>query len=566
MNSISLVKNSIYSIFLVSLIGCNGNWNNISMNNSSSNSDEIPPYAFKGNFCYDCLQVRVGRPLVVRHGSYDELDNAVPHLKLRNGKYRAFTGCTKTFSIEGKYPWQVTGDGYDPMIHTDQDRVLVLDKGKPGSSSECGKWLQSAIPLGKGIVMGIVHEEEQCNYSIHQAHKSLALTFSTNEGLTWSNPFSAMDSTVTILTGRSSPAYGKNTGIGDGQAILADDGYVYIYAIEFNTDSSSTIVARAPLTDLSPKAWKKYYRGGWNEPGIGGRGDSVSLLAPNPLEVSLKPASAFYLKDLKQTAIMGVQPENLLGQKAASGEKAVGYRLTPSFSFDQLHFYSFNEPILRFDYGWFSGPETLSYGYSMVNYFDGTNSVINTSFGINYTYAFPGAKTFGTDFYLVFQDISIQVLNQAPPLAQVGVELTRWLGVDTGMGSKNKKGRYRTTNGPVLGNYSSYSYDRNLGYVLTQATTDQSSHPTVKLKECKSNWTEEYMVTLDDGIATHDCDPLWYDHYRTIGWVFQKQEAGSLPIYRCWSPSRSSHFVSNQIDCEGKGSVMELLLGFVLSH
>jgi len=51
---------------------------------------------------------------------------------------------------------------------------------------------------------------------------------------------------------------------------------------------------------------------------------------------------------------------------------------------------------------------------------------------------------------------------------------------------------------------------------------------------------------------------------RTLGWVYQNAETGTVPVYRCYSSALKTHFASNQSDCEGRGT-MEWRLGYALA-
>ncbi|MHB1086782.1 MAG: peptidoglycan-binding domain-containing protein [Minisyncoccota bacterium] len=472
--------------------------------------------------CYECLQVRVGRPVIMRQAVNDELDGQVPHIKLGNGKFRAFSSEFSSYAIDGNYVSDVWSGS----------RVKVLSPGPVGSNSQCGRWLNAVVPdPANNRLIGFVHEERMSNTctSPYNPHKSMAIAFSYDEGLTWSNPYNPGSPTAQIIGGTDAIDDSKVTGEGDCSAVKGRSNDIYLYCLR--TSDNAFIVAHASLSDLSPSGWKKYYNGSFSEPGIGGRSDAI-------------PGAAVTVGIVKQMdRVIAGQYQSVPGG---------GVTINLSFSKDFTNFTSsvLKAGLLYFENVSWTRPQTYdssTYVGPFINYTDGTNAVDTGNFGLNYVWYPPGGDA--NTKYLVLNDISMTVLS-SPPFVQVATELTR---------SKKQGGRYRSTTGPMSGSdYWTWEYEKTLGYVMTGP--NETDKPTNKLEECKSNWTDEYLTDI-----VGMCDPNWYNHYRTVGWVFQNQETGTQPIYRCWSASLSSHFVSNQADCESKGN-MERLLGYVLAQ
>jgi len=120
-------------------------------------------------------------------------------------------------------------------------------------------------------------------------HRQISLASSTDKGLTWK--FEGMIVTRDVLGGRSLKQ-SEYSGIHwDGGAgdffIYADEpgGYIYLYAGTYIQPKRGTYwqefirhyVARCAIKDIgNPSAWKKFYNGKWNEPGLGGKASYVN--------------------------------------------------------------------------------------------------------------------------------------------------------------------------------------------------------------------------------------------------------------------------------------------------
>src|SRR5690606_27799756 len=157
-----------------------------------------------------------------------------------------------------------------------------------------------------------VHQESICNYGPGgQTHKSMAIATSVDDGLTWTD-------LGTVITGTDSPRPGSTTGEGDCTMVDGRDGYLYAYCLR-NSDWQ-TIVARAPASD--PTDWRKYYEGGWSQPGLGGEATAIGFIGPG----------AGYLHDRGWVATVTTDPW------------FEGLRL--SLSKDKVTFVDLDEPLL----------------------------------------------------------------------------------------------------------------------------------------------------------------------------------------------------------------------------
>lgn len=453
-----------------------------------------------GDICTDCITVRVGPPTVVRGPFPDELDAPFAALRLPDGTFRGFSANGATYAIEGASLADMAGP-----------RRAVLEPGAPGSLSDCGRWLTSILRMGDRV-LGLVHQEGNCDYNEGRTHKSMAIATSSDDGLTWTEP-------ETIITGRDAPQAATITGEGDCTMVDGRDGFLYAYCLR-NSDWQ-TIVARAPASD--PTVWHKYYDGAWSEPGLGGNATAIGFIGP----------SAGYLEQPGWVATL------------ATDRWFGGLRL--AVSSDKVSFADLDEPLLAIDdTNWDRPADTdLSVYSTVLNPEDGSNAV-NQRFVLAYIYVPPG-KGFESR-YLVEHEVTLS-LEDAPQAIQAGLALTRWsnLGQET----------FVTSSGPLTGDRLGFRRDTVVAYLLTRAPENIGS---VKLEECSN----ERAGHLDHLLAEDgSCVPAGYVRERTAGWLFATEVPGAVPVYRC-RVEGAAHFASSAPDCEGLGT-MEVLLGYGLA-
>jgi hypothetical protein len=460
------------------------------------------PAQASAELCVDCLRVRVGPPLVVRGPFPDELDAPFTALKLANGSFRGFSSNGTTYAVDGPTVWVMGGP-----------RRAVLQAGEAGSVNDCGRWLTSTTRSGDKV-LGLVHQERACDYNQGKTEKSMAIASSLDDGLTWND-------LGTVITGTDAPQPDKTTGEGDCTMVDGFDGYLYAYCLR-NSDWQ-TIVARAPVDD--PTNWRKYYEGGWNEPGLGGKATAIGFIG----------TGTGYLRE--QGWVAAVANDTWFG----------GLRL--SVSEDKVSFLDLDEPLVTIDGSDWNRPadtDLIAYA-TILDPVTGSN-VVDGPFLLTYIYVPPG-KGFESR-YLVHHEVSISV-EQAPVVVQTGMALTRWRNAERGL--------FITSTGPLTGDRLGYDRDSVVTYMLTRAPEGVAS---VKLAECASDWPGHLdHVLAEDG----ECGPDGYVQERTAGWLYAGEQPGAVAVYRCYDEEAQSHFASNSPDCEGLGT-MEFLLGYGLAR
>lgn len=448
--------------------------------------DGVPP-------CLQCIEIRLEHPIVVRGPSPYEPDAPVSVIKLPNGGFRGFVAGGKTLAIDGGSPIALGGR---PQV--------VLTPGAPGRSSECGRWLTTAM-RGIGVLYGLIHNETHCT-DRNGTYKWMSIAQSADYGLTW-------DILGPIITSDDADVP-HSGGEGDCTALDGHDGYWYAYCLR-RRDGKNT-VARAPIEDPAPGKWFKWSGGGWNAPGVGGTGTALA---------GFVGMSSAYWTDADVLLLLATMNSSL--------------RL--SISEDKVHFGSVDDPLILYDeYNWKRPAPTELYAYpSMVS--DRGYNNISKHFFLTYMYVPPNEGF--TERYLVAQEGWITA-SAAPRYPQVRIALSRWIDAD---------GRTWTTTGPTLSPARSYNFDHSLGYLMTAPPPDDS----VKLDECYSEATGVGFLAP----AGH-CAAEGSEHRRPGGYLFRSEQPGTNALYSCLA-NDGTRFVTQRPDCEGNG-VRESRLGFAL--
>jgi hypothetical protein len=104
-----------------------------------------------------------------------------------------------------------------------------------------------------------------------------------------------------ILAGTDSPAASKQTGEGNFTAVNGQDEYYYAYC--FRQRDRALIVARAPVSNPYPGNWMKFFKGKWDQPGLGG--DATALTGGSGISVARVRTSACALQACQSQTASG---------------------------------------------------------------------------------------------------------------------------------------------------------------------------------------------------------------------------------------------------------------------
>jgi hypothetical protein len=473
----------------------------------------LPTSIFASNINQDVtlIQVRVGHPTITLGPVGNMIDNLFNSTKLSNG-YLCFTANATSYLMTGS----------DPLC---QGSALTAVLGPVANGyANCGLWVNDTLvdPTNSSHLYAFAHGEADCNYQIGQTNKSMEIAQSFDGGQTWAL-------SGQIITGTDSPTVGKTTGEGDCNVIPDTDGFYYIYCLR-NLDSKY-IVARAPQSapPLSGM-WSKYNNGTWSSPGLAGAATALTAFGS---------ASLWSEKDYTML---------LSSPDASSG-------IVASFSADHVTFVTLPNPLLiSDDTSWTrEADSTELIGYVSVIGEQGGRVWQNGQFIMTYMYLEPGAN-FGSR-YLVNRNVTLTLgttPNTTGGIPQVGVELSRWTNTST-----TPVGIW-TTNAAAPG----FDYVEKLGYLMTQQLSGTNAPVTVAIEECAGNWDG---TNIDHVITPNGtCVQAGYTRLRTLGWLYQTQQANTAALYRCWSPTKyKSHFASLDPNCEGETT--EFILGYILT-
>jgi len=449
-------------------------------------ADGTPP-------CLRCISVRLEHPIVVRGPSDHEPDAPVSVIRLPDGNFRGFIGGGTTLAVDGTTPVALSGLAR-----------AVLKPGPPGSRSDCGRWITTAMP-GLGVLYGLVHNETRC-HDPKGFYQWMSIAQSRDYGLTW-------DILGPIITDEQSDAT-RPESEADCTAVDGHDGYWYAYCMRRR--DNRPIVARAPIENPVPGRWMKWSGRGWDAPGVGGAGAGLTG--------NLGTSAAYWTEG---NLIFLVVP-------------SASFRL--SISEDKVHFAGVAEPLILYDQdNWQRPTPSELYAYPSMVGDQGLNNIAG-HFYLTYMYVPPNEDF--SQRYLIAQEgwIDASALPQHP---QVRTALSRWVASD---------GRTWTTTGPTISRGRSYAYDSTLGYLMTAPPAASTS---MKLDECFSDMSGIGFLADADR-----CQDEGSARRRPAGYAFRERQPDTIALYDCVSGS-GEHFVSNRGDCEDKGN-RRRLLGFAL--
>ena len=180
------------------------------------------------------------------------------------------SGDTLTMFWPGHDSYRTTGTSIFEM----RDCTKVLPMGGERDFDNGGAWLYTVFPRGDRRMLGFYHAEDHkfplSPDSKWTAYKSIARCTSEDLGLTWGER-------VQILTAHEpKPETAKWSGLGD-HCIVWDeknDRFVCFYQ-----EDGILCMAMSADPEGKPGSWRKWFKGDFTEPGLGGRATPVPDLA-----------------------------------------------------------------------------------------------------------------------------------------------------------------------------------------------------------------------------------------------------------------------------------------------
>lgn len=155
-----------------------------------------------------------------------------------------------------------------------KDCVRVLPKGGAADYDNGGSWLYSVIPRGKARMLGFYHAEDHrfplSPDSHFTAYKSIARCTSDDSGLSWKGR-------EQILTAHEpKPPKAAWSGLGDHGVVWDEKTKRFVC---FFQEAGRLCMAASKDPEGRPGSWFKWYKGGFIEPGLGGRATPIPSLA-----------------------------------------------------------------------------------------------------------------------------------------------------------------------------------------------------------------------------------------------------------------------------------------------
>ena len=148
----------------------------------------------------------------------------------------------------------------------------VLEAGLPGSFENGGAWLNSVFRRSGNKLVGFYHAEdhefEGDPQSQYVAWKSIACCLSSDNGLSWQKEGQILTSS------RPKPRQPSWGGCGD-FCVVRDEKHAR-WLCFFQQHALCIACSEDPLG--KPGTWRKYYRGDFREPGLGGRSSPIAGL------------------------------------------------------------------------------------------------------------------------------------------------------------------------------------------------------------------------------------------------------------------------------------------------
>jgi len=179
-------------------------------------------------------------------------------------------GSSRMMFWPGEDSYRTTGTSVFDM----KNCVKVLPMGSRGDYDNGGAWLYSVFQRGNGRLLGFYHAEDHrfplSPASDVTAYKSIARCTSEDSGLTWGNR-------EQILTSHQpKPLMAFWSGLGDHCTVWDEKNRRYLC---FFQENGRLCMAMSADPEGRPGSWRKWYKGGFTEPGLGGRATPIPSLA-----------------------------------------------------------------------------------------------------------------------------------------------------------------------------------------------------------------------------------------------------------------------------------------------
>ena len=224
--------------------------------------------------CPECVRVVVGPAVHVGGPNCCDYDSPFAS-GVSDGRWLGYSANSRSYLVANG------SRGFADNASFLSDPLFVGLEGSHNASrlDQCGEWLNAVIvdPEDAAIVHGYYHEEWQCNYSRHgYTNKSIGYARSTDGGRSFAK-LGVDSSIITPPLGNTTTEH--QTGEGDhGVARFGDE--LLLYFRQWDPVDHPQVRVGAAASSLAargvPGAWRKFWRGGYTEPGRGGASDALA--------------------------------------------------------------------------------------------------------------------------------------------------------------------------------------------------------------------------------------------------------------------------------------------------
>jgi hypothetical protein len=471
-------------------------------------------------FCPDCVSFQVSAPVVVPlpPASHPNVPDNLFATVAFPDHIVGYTADQYTYELSGSTLANLNS-GVGPL-----DDSPVIGPGTAGEFDECGAWIHGADLGADGkTVTGWYHAESgYCHgetAATERPVKTIAFSVSTDRGLTFQKPSYPKNIVLAASPAQIAMASASLTeGNGDFSVVRLGDWYYMFFGDASNGHMG---VARADVHGGgAPGTWSKWYLGAFTEPGVGGQSSDIGPLLAG---VSYNTAIGRFV---------GLTYQSSLGD---------GFRV--AFSPEGTSWTVVDAPLVPTGTRW-SDTASGWIQYQTIVAPDGTRSWTD-AFQLYYMFDRP---TFASRRLLTSR-VTMVIASTPVVGPKVSVDLLRYYSPSAG--------KHRVTSAvplPLSGS-GDFAPEARLGSVFTRG-----GDGLLELDDCFYG-TTGYVVSPGGA-----CDTTSMTKMDVIGWAYSPaspQPPGTRAIYRCYVATADDHFVSLDPQCEGGGSKVEALLGYV---
>jgi hypothetical protein len=173
----------------------------------------------------------------------------------------------------------------------------ILRHGPKGSADQCGVHLVGTIyKATRRHWITFYHAERaapadhgDCNHADKHTRWTVRRVQTFDAGKTWVKGNTVVSQDTELLRNPKTGTWSYHTDDTGSPRLVVRHGWMYLFyrAANLTSNSQEMSVARAPVRSLgTPGSWRKWYDGGWTQPGLGGHQSTVTGLPASARGIS----------------------------------------------------------------------------------------------------------------------------------------------------------------------------------------------------------------------------------------------------------------------------------------